>query len=180
MSFLTGAIGANAKSRRLISSEPIRKHREPLNRVGNILIVFGFRLNAIDNCLNQSISVFDSHRHAHSQQTFPTEWKADQFENVLLGGDDQIRVAGCPVDSLPISRRVVMMIFEFEHVNDLPLPVMNDPVEGLRVRNGRHGNDLAARQETQRILFPTSRLKPDQSHWLKGTMENHSLFSLAN
>ena len=92
------------------------------------------------------VSVFDGHRHSQGQQFFPAEWKADQLKNILLGRDDQIGVSRRPVDLLPILRGVAMVICEFEHINDLPLPFMNDPIKRLRIRNARDGYDLPARQ----------------------------------
>src|SRR5215510_10914816 len=145
---------------------------EPLDRVPNILVVLGFLLNAINNGLNENVAVFDSHRYSQRQQPFPPEWETDQLKNVLLGGNDQIRVAPCSVDSLPISQGVVVMILEFEHINDLALPVMNDPIKGLRICNRRHCNNFPSAQETQGVLLPTPGLKPYQSQWFNPTMKN--------
>src|SRR5262245_31568844 len=157
--------------RQLISSKRVANSK-PLDRVANILVVLGFLLNAIHNGLYESVSVFDSHRHSQRQQPLSPEWETDQLNNVLLGCNDQIRLARCSVDSLPISRGVVVMILEFEHINDLALPVMNDAIKGLRIRNRRHCNNFPSAQETQGVLLPTPGLKPYQSQRSKPTMKN--------
>jgi hypothetical protein len=59
-----------------------------LHGVSNILAVFGLLLNAIDDCLNETVAVFDGHHYPQGEQFFPAEWKADQLKNILLGRDD--------------------------------------------------------------------------------------------